>query len=438
MRRLSISSVLLLFLFTFSLTAQNYPYQSDLLWVTAPNHFDWLYKTGEKATIAVSVYEYGIPLNNVEVAYKSGQDCLDPDTEGTIVLKNGKAEIPVGTMKKPGFRDCQLSLKLKEKTYKHHIKLGYSPEKIEPFTQMPKDFKAFWQEALDAQSKCPMNPVVTYAPEYSSDKVECYLVKLQCYQPGQYIYGYLTKPRKEGKYPVIVSPPGAGIKPMTPEKTLFYAEAGCIRFDMEIHGINPSLDAATYGDISRSFGNHTPNGYLANGIQDRDTYYMKKAYLGCVRAVDYLCSLPEWDGKNVFAQGGSQGGALAIVVTALDSRVSGCVANHPALADMAGYAPKGGTGGYPHFGRKYKGITLTPEVIRTLSYYDVVNFARTITVPVFMTWGYNDNVCPPTTSYAVYNVITAPKEALITPVNEHWVSTNTRYVQLEWMKNQLK
>lgn len=421
-----------------TLQSQNYPHQSNVLWVTTPNHTDWLYKTGEKATVTVALYEYGILQDGLEVAYQIGQDCLDPDTQGTVTLKNGKAEVKLGTMQKPGFRDCQLSVKLGERTYKHHIKVGFSPEKIQPYTQMPTDFNAFWAAALQTQEKCPMNPVVTYSEEYSTDKIDCYLVKLQCYKPGQYIYGYLTKPKKAGKYPVVVAPPGAGVKPMNPVKFSFYSEADIIRFNMEIHGINPSLSAETYQDISRAFGNHHPNGYLANGIQSRDTYYMKKVYLACVRAVDYLCSLPEWDGKNVIAQGGSQGGALALITTALDPRITACVANHPALSDMAGYAAKGGTGGYPHFGRKYQGIELTPQIIKTLAYYDVVNFARLIKVPTFITWGFNDNVCPPTTSYAVYNVLTCPKEALITPVNEHWTSNEINRDQLKWIKGQLK
>ncbi|MDE5623579.1 MAG: acetylxylan esterase, partial [Alistipes sp.] len=57
--------------------------------------------------------------------------------------------------------------------------------------------------------------------------------------------------------------------------------------------------------------------------------------------------------------------------------------------------------------------------------------------PVFMTWGFNDNTCPPTTSYAVYNVLPGPKEALITPVNEHWTSEATGRRQLEWIKQHL-
>ena len=42
------------------------------------------------------------------------------------------------------------------------------------------------------------------------------------------------------------------------------------------------------------------------------------------------------------------------------------------------------------------------EKVRTLRYYDVVNFAKQITVPGFYSWSYNDNACPPTSVYAVY------------------------------------
>jgi cephalosporin-C deacetylase-like acetyl esterase len=214
-------------------------------------------------------------------------------------------------------------------------------------------------------------------------------------------------------------------------KDIFYAENGYIRFDMEIHGIRPNLDAETYTEISTAFG-RGENSYLVNGLDDRDSYYMKKVYLSCVRALDYLTSLPEWDGKNLFAQGGSQGGALALITTALDSRITACAANHPALSDMAGYKASR-AGGYPHLFTKFSGMD-TPEKLQTLEYYDVVNFAKQIKVPVFMTWGFNDDVCPPTTSYIVYNTLSSKKEALITPVNEHWISQTTRHQILEWIK----
>ena len=100
---------------------------------------------------------------------------------------------------------------------------------------------------------------------------------------------------------------------------------------------------------------------------------------------------------------------------------------------MAGYKA-GRAGGYPHFFRNTVDMD-TPEKIRTMAYYDVVNFAQLIRVDTYMTWGFNDDVCPPTTSYIVYNALNCPKEALITPINEHWTSSDTEYGHLLWIKN---
>ncbi len=163
---------------------------------------------------------------------------------------------------------------------------------------------------------------------------------------------------------------------------------------------------------------------------------MKDVYLGCRRFLDLLTSLPQWDGVNLFTQGGSQGGALAITTAALDPRVTACVANHPALSDMTGYLSEK-CGGYPHHFRKNR-AEATPEKIRTLEMYDVVNFAKRLRCPVRMTWGFNDNTCPPTTSYEVWNVITAPKEALITPINEHWTSSTTERGHYDWLRKQVR
>lgn len=413
--------------------AGNYPYQSNVLFVTTPDHTDWLYKTGEKARISVAVYLYGILQEDLEVSYEAGPEQFPADCKGTVKTRNGVAVIDAGTMKKPGFRDCRMSVVLKGKTYRHHIKVGFSPEKISPTVKMPSDFQEFWEKAKAEAARCPMEVTTTYVEEYSTTKVDCYEVKLQCYKKGSYVYGYLTKPKAPGKYPVVFNPPGAGIKPMDPLKTMYFAENGIICFNMEIHGIRPSLDKETYNAITMAFRND--NSYLVNGLDDRDNYYMKKVYLACVRALDYLTSLPEYDGKNLIAQGGSQGGALALITTALDDRIKLCVANHPALSDMEGHL-HGQAGGYPHLFTKFNQQD-KPDKLKTLAYYDVVNFARLIKVPVFMTWGYNDDTCPPTTSYGVYNVINAPKEALLTPVNEHWVSTETRIEQMQWMKKMI-
>lgn len=433
LKKLFVSFMFALIAFLSAL-AENYPYRSDILWVTVPDHADWLYRTGEQAKIEIQLYRYGIPQDGVEVSYALGQELLPSERQGSVKLKNGRAVISVGTMRNPGFLDCVLKADIAGKSCTHHVKIGFSPEKLRPYTQQPADFVEFWNKAKNEAQQCPMTFTTKYVPEYSNEKVDCYLVKLQCYKKGQHVYGYLTRPKAKGKYPVVLCPPGAGVKTLKePMRHRFYAEQGFIRLEMEIHGLNPELSPETFKDLSASFGD-----YLLKGLDDRDNYYMKKVYLACVRAIDYLTSLDEWDGKNVIVQGGSQGGALALITAGIDSRVTLCVANHPALSDMAGYKA-GRADGYPHFFTKLNDYrTDTPEKLQTMAYYDVVNFARQINIPVYLTWGYNDNTCPPTTSYIVYNTLTCPKEALITPINEHWVSETTEHTQLDWIKSKLK
>lgn len=420
-----------------NIKAENYPYKSDYLWLTVPDHADWLYQTGENAKVEVSFCKYGIPRDG-ELKYSIGNDMLQPDKHGSVKLKNGRAVINMGTKKTPGFRDMKLSVSLDGKTYEHHIKVGFSVDKIKPYTQEPQDFRSFWQKNVEELKQVPMSYTKELYKDYCTDKIDCYLVKLQIDNMGHSMYGFLFYPKnaQPGKHPVVLCPPGAGIKTIKdPMRNKYYAENGFVRFEVEIHGLDPRISSETFGEINRAF-NDRNGGYLANGLESKDIYYMKHVYVGLVRCIDFLTSLPEWDGKNVAVQGGSQGGALSIIAAGLDSRVTQCVANHPALSDMAGYAAKGGTGGYPHFCRQPQ-ILSNKDCLNTLAYFDVVNFARYVKAPTYLTWGYNDVTCPPTTSYAVWNTLKCTKESLLTPINEHWTTTETNRGQMEWIKAHL-
>ncbi len=420
-----------------NIKAENYPYKSDYLWLTVPDHADWLYQIGENAKVEVSFCKYGVPRDG-ELKYSIGNDMLQPDKHGSVKLKNGRAVINMGTKKTPGFRDMKLSVSLDGKTYEHHIKVGFSVDKIKPYTQEPQDFRSFWQKNVEELKQVPLSYTKELYKDYCTDKIDCYLVKLQIDKMGHSMYGFLFYPKnaQPGKHPVVLCPPGAGIKTIKdPMRNKYYAENGFVRFEVEIHGLDPRISSETFGEISRAF-NDRNGGYLANGLENKDIYYMKHVYVGLVRCIDFLTSLPEWDGKNVAVQGGSQGGALAIIAAGLDSRVTQCVANHPALSDMAGYAAKGGTGGYPHFCRQPQ-ILSNKDCLNTLAYFDVVNFARYIKAPTYLTWGYNDVTCPPTTSYAVWNTLKCTKESLLTPINEHWTTTETNRGQMEWIKAHL-
>ena len=273
---------------------------------------------------------------------------------------------------------------------------------------------------------------MTLLPERCTESVNVYHVNLQNYKVGTRLYGILCVPKKEGKYPALLQVPGAGIRSYSGD--IANAEKGVITFQIGIHGIPVDMDASVYNNLAA--------GALANywniNLDDKDRYYYKRVYLGCVRANDFLTSLPQYDGRNLGVIGGSQGGALSIITAALDPRVKCLAVFYPALSDVTGYL-KGRAGGWPHlFAPNNLAFNNTKEKINTAGYYDVVNFARQLKVPGIYTLGFNDETCPPTSMFAAYNVIGAPKELFIVPETGHWTFPEQREKLNGWIINKLE
>ena len=83
-------------------------------------------------------------------------------------------------------------------------------------------------------------------------------------------------------------------------------------------------------------------------------------------------------------------------------------------------------------------FTNKPEKIETSKYYDVVNFARFVKAQGWYTWGYNDNVCPPTSMYSAYNVIEAEKELHVFQETHHWAFPEQHELKSEWLFEKLR
>jgi cephalosporin-C deacetylase len=66
-----------------------------------------------------------------------------------------------------------------------------------------------------------------------------------------------------------------------------------------------------------------------------------------------------------------------------------------------------------------------------------VNFARFVKVPGFYSWGFNDTVCPPTTTYSAYNVISAPKQLEIYQETGHWTYPEQNEKSRNWLIDKL-
>ncbi|GHT63472.1 cephalosporin deacetylase [Bacteroidia bacterium] len=398
----------------------------------APEHADWQYKPGEKVKFNVSVTKNDIQLKDVEIRYEVSEDMMPPLKKESLVLKDGKAVIDAGTIKTPGFLRCLLYAKYEGKEYEGIATAGFEPGKIQPTIGLPADFPGFWDKAKADAAKIPLDARVTLLPERCTEKVDVYHVNLQNYSYGTRLYGILCVPKARKKYPAVLKVPGAGIRSYYGDVNS--AEKGVITFEIGIHGIPVNLA----GDVYTNLNNGALKGYYTDKLEDKDQYYYKRVYLGCVRAIDFIYSLPEFDGTNLAVCGGSQGGALSIVTAALDSRVKCLAAFYPALCDVSGYL-YGRAGGWPHMFRNTdKKDPLTAIRLATAQYYDVVNFARQIKVPGFYSFGFNDMVCPPTSTYSAYNVVNAPKTLLLVEETAHWTYPEQWEKAWDWMLGQLK
>lgn len=389
----------------------------------------WTYQTGEKAKFNVSIVKNNNALEGATFRYVLSEDTMEPFFEGEGRIKNGMATIDGGTLKVPGFIRCRVSTDYEGKTYQGVATAAFDPGKIEPTVTEPADFMAFWEKAIADNAKIPLDTRMTLVPEKCTGEVDVYHVSVQNYRRGVRVYGMLCMPKAPGKYPAVLRVPGAGIRPYNGNVEL--AAQGYITLEIGIHGIPVDLPAEVYANLS--------SGALANygriNLDDKDNYYFKRVYLGCVRAVDFIFTLAPFNG-NVYVLGGSQGGALSIVTAALDKRILGLMAYYPALADVTGYI-NGRAGGWPHFARFDKNEN-TPQKVETMRYYDVVNFARHLTVPGFYSFGYNDVVCPPTSMYAAYNQITAPKELMLVEDTGHFTYPEQQQRQRDWLDAQAK
>ncbi|HRE52683.1 MAG TPA: acetylxylan esterase [Flavitalea sp.] len=399
--------------------------------IVAPEHPDWIYKKGEKVRFNITIIKDGNLLKNANIKYSIGPEKMPPVKTEALTLPEGRTTVDGGTMNTAGFLRCIVSATVDGITYEKMATAGFDPLTIQPTIQDPADFNAFWDKAKAELAGIPMDTRMTLIPEKCTEKANVYHVSFQNYPRNSRIYGILSVPAKEGKYPAILLVPGAGIRPYNGD--IETAEKGIITLQIGIHGIPVNLAPNAYTDLSAG----ALNGYMRFNMDNKDAYYYKRVYLGCVRANDFIASLPQFDGTNLAVRGGSQGGALSIITAALDKRVRALSASYPALCDLTGYL-KGRAGGWPHLFRDPEPDPTLKQKVETAGYYDVVNFARRVQIPGYYTWGFNDETCPPTSMYAAYNMISAPKTLKLYLETGHWVYPDQMTAAYNWLIAQIK
>jgi len=288
-----------------------------------------------------------------------------------------------------------------------------APDRITPAAPPPADFDAFWKAKLKELKKVPTDPKLEKAD--SEKRGVAYWKITMDNIRGTHIEGQLARPEKGEKFPALLILQWAGVYGLQKSWVTDRAADGWLALNIEPHDL--PIDEST-NFYKEQFAGPLKD-YWSIGNDNRDTSYFLRMYLSCYRAVEYLKTRPDWNGKTLVVMGDSQGGQQSLMIAGLHPKdITAALALVPAGGDMLG-PEVGRAPGFPHWYFNTEGGKDPKKVHEASRYYDIANFARHIKCPVLVGLGLRDETCPPSSVLAAVNEITSPKEVVILPKSGH-------------------
>ncbi|MEV8377164.1 acetylxylan esterase [Kribbella sp. NPDC056861] len=156
--------------------------------------------------------------------------------------------------------------------------------------------------------------------------------------------------------------------------------------------------------------------HLVEGLDGGpETLLYRHVFLDTRRLADIIGALPEVDATRIGTTGWSQGGGLSLVCAALTPTVKYTASVYPFLTDyQRAWQLNLDKGPYDEittwFKKRDPRHLREQEVFTTLGYIDLQHLAGRVQAEVTLYVGLEDQTCPPSTQYAVYNKLTGPKQ----------------------------
>lgn len=265
---------------------------------------------------------------------------------------------------------------------------GVRTAELEQGVPEPADFDAFWEKCRKELEKVPVK-VLERKEFRQSGKAVVWDVKVACAGPRP-VSGYLAIPKgaAQKSCPLVLHFDGYGVR-----SAPVIESAKEIHFSVNAHGVDNGHKAHEYNVLG--LGGY---GFRNAENENPDTVYFKYMILRDLRALEYAKTLPEWDGKTIRLEGGSQGAFQTVAVAALSSGITSIRIAVPWFCDLGGVTV-GRVRGW------------RPDYRKALNYYDTVNFARRVKCPVRMNAGLSDYVCPPSGTRILYRNFRCPVTA---------------------------
>jgi len=189
-----------------------------------------------------------------------------------------------------------------------------------------------------------------------------------------------------------------------------------------------ALDCRGQGGLSEDVGGvigNTLHGHIIRGLDNgpKDLLF-RHIFLDAAQLAGLVIEMDGVDPKRVGVHGGSQGGGLTMACAALEPRVNRAMPVFPFLSDyLRTWEMDLAKDAYSEL-REYFRLfdpahEREAEVFERLGYIDIQYLAPRIQAQVTMVTGLMDTVCPPSTQFAAYNKIKAPKNLIIYPDYGH-------------------
>ena len=274
-----------------------------------------------------------------------------------------------------------------------------APETLRPGAE-PADYHAIWDAQMARLAATPVRAELAPAPCADSG-VRLYAVRVDC-AGGRPVTGWLTVPADASptnRHPAEVSYRGASKDDQPPPET---GPHDRIRFESNGHGFDLGKGpeyVKTFFDSVRKPG--MEYGFDPESNADREKSYWLGMALRAVRALEWIVTLPEWDGRTLALAAGSQGGWQALMAASRFPRVTRISTSVTWGCDWTGQA---------EFGRLPS--TYRPKCwFPAMAYFDAVFAARRIACPVEIEKaGLGDYVSPPSSLAVLYNELRGPKK----------------------------
>lgn len=294
-----------------------------------------------------------------------------------------------------------------------------SMEELKTYTgrqSIPDDFEKFWSDEL---SKLPEETDYTLEEkDFNYQSAKFYELTFKGTKDSIIHCRYILPVTTE-KVPIIVNFHGYQGQSSDWTEGLKYVAAGYAFVAMDVRGQSgQSIDGGTYG------GN-TVKGHIVRGMTEGpESLFYKEVYLDVYQLVRLVSTFERIDEQNIYTLGESQGGALALIAAGLFPAIKKVVSVYPFLSDFKRVLEFGNLNEpYDELFRYFKFSDpfheTEEEILNTLSYIDVKNFASKIDAEVFMFIGLEDEICYPSTQFAIYNRLKSKKDVLILPEYGH-------------------